>query len=48
MIEAPIGIAFRSVPFGSTEFLPIKIAESEEDQDAVREYCEPTAFYLPQ
>jgi hypothetical protein len=33
---------------GSTEFLPIKVAESEEEQDAVREYCRANGVYLPQ
>jgi hypothetical protein len=33
---------------GSTEFLPIKVAESEEEQDAVREYCRADGVYLPQ
>lgn len=33
---------------GSTEFLPIKVAESEEEQEAVREYCRADGVYLPQ
>ena len=33
---------------GSTEFLPIKVAESEKEQDAVREYCRADGVYLPQ
>jgi len=33
---------------GSTEFLPIKLAESEEEQTAVRDYCRADGVYLPQ
>jgi hypothetical protein len=32
----------------STEFLPIKVAESDEEQPAVRDYCRPNGVYLPQ
>jgi len=33
---------------GSTEFLPIKLTESEEEQAAVRDYCRADGVYLPQ
>jgi hypothetical protein len=33
---------------GSTEFLPIKVAESDEDQPAVRDYCRADGIYLPE
>ncbi|MGH6826130.1 hypothetical protein [Methyloceanibacter sp.] len=33
---------------GSTEFLPIKVAESDEEQPAVRDYCRADGVYLPQ
>jgi len=33
---------------GSTEFLPIRVAESEEQQPAVREYCRADGIYVPQ
>jgi hypothetical protein len=33
---------------GSTEFLPIKLAESEEEQAAVRDSCRADGVYLPQ
>lgn len=33
---------------GAKEFLPIKIAVSEEEQDAVRQYCRADGIYLPQ
>jgi hypothetical protein len=32
---------------GSTEFLPIRVAIAEEEQDAVREFCRATGIYLP-
>jgi hypothetical protein len=32
---------------GSTEFLPIRVAESEEQQPAVREYCRADGIYVP-
>jgi len=32
---------------GSTEFLPIKIALREEQQDSVRQYCRANGIYLP-
>jgi hypothetical protein len=32
----------------STEFLPIKVAESDEEQPAVRDYCRADGVYLPQ
>jgi hypothetical protein len=33
---------------GAVEFLPIRVAIAEEDQDAVRQYCRATGIYLPQ
>lgn len=33
---------------GATEFLPIKVAASEEEQDAVKQYCRIDGIYLPQ
>jgi hypothetical protein len=33
---------------GSTEFLPIRVAVAEEEQDSVREFCRATGIYLPQ
>jgi hypothetical protein len=33
---------------GSTEFLPIKVAEIDEEQPAVRDYCRADGVYLPQ
>jgi hypothetical protein len=33
---------------GSTEFLPVKVAESDEEQAAVRDYCRTDGVYLPQ
>ncbi len=33
---------------GSMEFLPIRVALSEEEQDAVRQYCRADGIYLPQ
>ena len=33
---------------GSTEFLPIRVAESEEQQVLVREYCRADGIHLPQ
>jgi hypothetical protein len=33
---------------GPTEFLPIKVAIGEEEQDAVRAYCRADGIYLPQ
>ena len=32
---------------GSTEFLPIRVAESEEEQPAVREFCRADGIYVP-
>ena len=32
----------------STEFLPIRVAESEEEQPAVREYCRAKGIYVPE
>ena len=32
----------------STEFLPIRVAESEEEQAAVREYCRARGIYVPE
>jgi hypothetical protein len=32
----------------STEFLPIRVAESEEEQPAVREYCRARGIYVPE
>jgi hypothetical protein len=32
---------------GSTEFLPIRVAIAEEEQDAVREFCRASGIYLP-
>jgi hypothetical protein len=40
MFATPIG--------GSTEFLPIRVAESEEEQPAVREYCRADGIYVPE
>jgi hypothetical protein len=33
---------------GSTEFLPIRVAVADEEQDSVREFCRATGIYLPQ
>ena len=33
---------------GATEFLPIRVALEEEDQEGVRQYCRATGIYLPQ
>jgi len=33
---------------GATEFLPIRVALEEEDQDSVRQFCRATGIYLPQ
>jgi hypothetical protein len=33
---------------GPTEFLPIRVAVAEEDQEGVREFCRATGIYLPQ
>ena len=33
---------------GSTEFLPIRVALEEVDQESVRQYCRATGIYLPQ
>jgi hypothetical protein len=33
---------------GQTEFLPIRVALAEVDQDGVREFCRATGIYLPQ
>jgi hypothetical protein len=33
---------------GSTEFLPIRVAQSEEEQPAVREYCRARGIYVPE
>jgi hypothetical protein len=33
---------------GSIEFLPIRVAETEEEQPAVREYCRPNGIYVPE
>ena len=32
----------------STEFLPIRVAQSEEEQPAVREYCRAKGIYVPE
>jgi hypothetical protein len=32
----------------STEFLPIRVAESEEEQPAAREYCRARGIYVPE
>jgi hypothetical protein len=32
----------------STEFLPIRVAESEDEQPAVREYCRAKGIYVPE
>ena len=32
----------------ATEFLPIKVTVSEEEQDAVKQYCRIDGIYLPQ
>jgi hypothetical protein len=32
----------------STEFLPIRVAESQEEQPAVREYCRAKGIYVPE
>ena len=39
MFAKPVG--------GAMEFLPIKVAVDEEEQDAVREYCRANGIYLP-
>jgi hypothetical protein len=39
MFAKPIG--------GAVEFLAIKVATTEEEQDAVREYCRADGIYLP-
>jgi hypothetical protein len=33
---------------GPSEFLPIRVATAEEEQDAVREFCRAAGIYLPQ
>jgi hypothetical protein len=33
---------------GSTEFLPIRVAQREEEQPAAREYCRANGIYLPE
>jgi len=33
---------------GSMEFLPIRIAQSEEEQPSVREYCRARGIYVPE
>ena len=33
---------------GPIEFLPIRVAVAEEDQEGVREFCRATGIYLPQ
>ena len=33
---------------GATEFLPIRVALEEEDQEGVRQFCRATGIYLPQ
>ena len=33
---------------GSIEFLPIRVAQSEEEQPAVREYCRAKGIYAPE
>jgi hypothetical protein len=33
---------------GPTEFLPIRVAVAEEEQEGVREFCRATGIYLPQ
>ena len=33
---------------GATEFLPIRVALEEEDQESVRQFCRATGIYLPQ
>ena len=33
---------------GSTEFLPIRVAESQEEQPAVREYCRADGICVPE
>jgi hypothetical protein len=33
---------------GAAEFLPIRVAVAEEEQESVREFCRATGIYLPQ
>ncbi|MGH6735918.1 MAG: hypothetical protein ACRECX_07535 [Methyloceanibacter sp.] len=33
---------------GATEFLPIRVATTEEEQGAVRDYCRANGIYVPQ
>jgi hypothetical protein len=38
-----------ATPQGSwIEFLPIRVAQSEEEQPAVREYCRAKGIYVPE
>ena len=32
----------------SMEFLPIRVAQTEEEQPAVREYCRANGIYVPE